>query len=180
MAVLTPKSSIIRYILKNNQKNTHVCVHEIIKSIIMKMKIKMKNTSHRYNINRLRSRHGHKCSKYKICFSVMMLLCIKQHLTNIWSPIPEKVKQHWGCAKKKALLIKKIVYFIDIYRPLNVCLLIQHIWPCYIVGHAMICLVFTYWNCEMKTFTNLLKLFKSCLKTGQFPSELRKASTGFK
>ena len=51
--------------------------------IIIKMKIKMKSRSHRYNINKLRSRHGHKYSKYNICLSVMMLLCIKQHLSNI-------------------------------------------------------------------------------------------------
>ena len=31
----------------------------------MKMKIKIKNRSQRYNINRPRSRHGQKYSKYK-------------------------------------------------------------------------------------------------------------------
>ena len=44
------------------------------------MKIKIKNRSHRYNINRLsrpRSKHEHKCSKYKSCLSMMMLICIK-------------------------------------------------------------------------------------------------------
>ena len=51
--------------------------------IIIKMKIKMKSRSHRYNINKLRSRHGRKYSKYNIRLSVMMLLCIKQHLSNI-------------------------------------------------------------------------------------------------
>ena len=38
----------------------------------MKMKMKMKNISHRYDINRPRSRHGHKYSKYKKCLSIMM------------------------------------------------------------------------------------------------------------
>ena len=74
---------IIEYILKNKQKNMNVCIHEIIRLIIMKMKIKIKSRSHRYNINRFRARHGHKYSKYKMCLSVMMLLCIKQHLSNI-------------------------------------------------------------------------------------------------
>ena len=79
---------IIEHILKNKQKNMYVCIHEIIRLIIMKMKMKMKNRSHRYNINRLKSRHGHKYSKYKMCLSVVML---KQYLSNIWSWIVEKV-----------------------------------------------------------------------------------------
>ena len=37
----------------------------------------------------------------------MMLSYIKQHLSNIWSSIYEKVKQHWDWVEKKALLIKK-------------------------------------------------------------------------
>ena len=49
-----------------------------------------KNTSHRYDINRPRPRHGR-----------MMIICIKQHLSNIWSSIYEKVKQHWGLGWKK-------------------------------------------------------------------------------
>ena len=42
----------------------------------MKMKTKMKNRLGSYNINRPRSRHGHKYSKYKKCLSMMMLVCI--------------------------------------------------------------------------------------------------------
>ena len=34
--------------------------------ILMKMTLKMKNKSHRYNINKPRSRYGHKYSKYKM------------------------------------------------------------------------------------------------------------------
>ena len=49
----------------------------------MKVKMKMKNRSHRYDINRPRSRHGHKYSEYEKCLSMMMPLCIKQHLGNI-------------------------------------------------------------------------------------------------
>ena len=49
----------------------------------MKMKMKMKNRSHRYGLNRPRSRHGPKHSKYKKCVSMMMRVCIKQHLSNI-------------------------------------------------------------------------------------------------
>ena len=47
------------------------------------MKMKMKNRAHRYDINRRRSRDMYKYSKYKNCHSMMMLKCIKQHLSNI-------------------------------------------------------------------------------------------------
>ena len=46
---------------KNKQENKCVCIHEIMQLIIMKIKKKKKNRSHRYDINRPRSRHGHKC-----------------------------------------------------------------------------------------------------------------------
>ena len=36
--------------------------------------------------------------------SMMMLLCIAQHLSNIWSSVYENVKQHWGWVKKKRCL----------------------------------------------------------------------------
>ena len=45
----------------------------------MKMKMKMKNRSYRYDINGPRSRHGHKYSTYQLCRSVMMVICMKQH-----------------------------------------------------------------------------------------------------
>ena len=72
----------------------------------MKTKMTMKNRSLKCNINRPRTRLGHKYSKYKKCLSVLILICIKQHLSNIWSWIYGKVKQHW--VEKKALLIKKL------------------------------------------------------------------------
>ena len=49
----------------------------------MKMRLKMKNRSHRYGINRLRPRHGHIYTKNEICLSKMIVICIKQHLSNI-------------------------------------------------------------------------------------------------
>ena len=64
--------------------------------------MKMKNRSHRYDINRPRSRHGHIYSKYKKC-------PIKQHRSNIWSAICEKVKQHWGSVEKKRCLKKACI-----------------------------------------------------------------------
>ena len=46
----------------------------------MKVRQKIKNRLHRYNINRPRPRHGHKYTKYKMC---NMVVCVKQHLSNI-------------------------------------------------------------------------------------------------
>ena len=73
------------------------------------MKIKMKNRSHRYDINRPRSRHGHKYSKYKKCLSMMMLICIKQHLSNIWSSVHEKLSNTEAELKKNVAYKKKRV-----------------------------------------------------------------------
>ena len=71
--------------------------------------MKMKNRPHRCDINRPRSRHGHKYSKYKKCLTMMMLICIKQHLSNIWSSIEEKLR-NTEAELKKSLLIKKSAY----------------------------------------------------------------------
>ena len=54
----------------------------------VKMKMEMKNRSHRSDINRPTSRHGRKYSKYKKCLGIIMLiltimLYIKQNLGNI-------------------------------------------------------------------------------------------------
>ena len=70
------------------------------------MRLKMKNRSHRYDINRVRPRHGHKYTKYKTCISIMIVICIKQHLSNILSSIHEKLSNTEG-ELKKVLLIKK-------------------------------------------------------------------------
>ena len=56
-----------------------------------------------------RSRHEHKCSKCKKCFSMMMLICIKQHLNNTWNSIHKKVKQRLGWFEK-SVTYKKSVY----------------------------------------------------------------------
>ena len=46
------------------------------------IKMNMKNRSHRYDIYRPNPRHGHKYAKYKKCLSMVMLIRIKQHLSN--------------------------------------------------------------------------------------------------
>ena len=72
------------------------------------MKLKMKNRSHRYDINGPRFRHWQKYTKNKMCLSLMMVICVKQHLSNIWSSIHEKVKNHWGWVEKSVAYIKSV------------------------------------------------------------------------
>ena len=47
------------------------------------MRQKIKNRSQRHDINRPRPRHEHKYTKYKMCLSAIMAICIKQHLSNL-------------------------------------------------------------------------------------------------
>ena len=61
---------VIGHILKNKQKNKCVCIHEIIRLIIMRMKMKMKNRSHRYGINRPKASHR----KYETCLNMMLVI----------------------------------------------------------------------------------------------------------
>ena len=98
------QSRIIGNIPKNKEKNKRISMHEIIRLIIMEMKMKIEKWSHRYDINRPRSRHGHKYSKYKKCLSIMMLICIKKQLSNIWNSVHEKVKQYWDLVQKRRCL----------------------------------------------------------------------------
>ena len=70
----------VRY-SKKCVRNKCVCFNEIMWSIIMKMGLKMKNGSHRYNINKTNPRHGHKYTKHKMLPSMMMVMCNKQHLS---------------------------------------------------------------------------------------------------
>ena len=39
------------------------------------------NLLHKYDIKRPRPKHGHKYTKCKMCLNVMMVICIKQHLS---------------------------------------------------------------------------------------------------
>ena len=63
------------------QAKEQVCLYpQSYKIIHNEKKMKMEKKSLRYDKNKGRSRHGHKYSKYKTC--MMMLICIKQHLSN--------------------------------------------------------------------------------------------------
>ena len=99
-------SQIIGDVLKIYKKQMHL-FEWFIWLTTTKRRLKMKNRSHRYDMNRPRPRHGHTCTKYEMCLSILMVICIKQHLSNIWSSIHEKVKQHWGWVEKKACISRK-------------------------------------------------------------------------
>ena len=73
----------------------------------MSMKVK-----HKCDINIKGSRHGHKFSKYKICLSLMMTLCVKQQLNKVWSTIMKTLRKAEAelktrVAYKKACRFKK-------------------------------------------------------------------------
>ena len=61
----------------------------------MEILLKIKNRPNGgYDRNKPRRRHGHKYTKHKICLSMTMDICIKQHLSNILSSVHEKVKKY--------------------------------------------------------------------------------------
>ena len=63
------KCTKIRYACFNN---------DVIWLMTMKMRLKTKNRSQRYDINWSRPRHVHRYTKYKIwCLSIMVVICIK-------------------------------------------------------------------------------------------------------
>ena len=93
---------IIRHTLKNKQKNKCVCFHEILRLITMKVEMKMKSKSHRYDINT--KMDGYKFSKYKNYLIMMITICIKQHLSNIWSRFMKKL------SSTEAEFVKSVAY----------------------------------------------------------------------
>ena len=64
--------------------------------ILMKMRRRIKNKSHRYDIKRTRPRYDYEYTKYKMLLSLIMVMCNKQHLSNMWCWIHEKVKRDWA------------------------------------------------------------------------------------
>ena len=43
---------------------------------------------------------------------MMMIICIKQPLSNIWSSVHEKVKQHWGWVENNVAYKKNVYLFV--------------------------------------------------------------------
>ena len=86
-STLSPKNN--RRYSKKCTKDKCISFDNVIWLIAIKMRRKMKSRSQRYNVNRPRHRHLHKYNKFKICLSIMMVISIKQHQSNIWSSIHE-------------------------------------------------------------------------------------------
>ena len=73
------------------------------------MRLKIKNKSKRYDINWSRLRDGHKYTKYKMCLSIVMVIYNKQHLSNIWSSVHEKLSNTEAELKKSVAYKKSVV-----------------------------------------------------------------------
>ena len=71
-------------------KNKCVCFIEVIWLITIKMTQKIKYRSQKYDMNWPKPRDVHKYTKYKMCVSIIMVICIK-HLSKIWSSIHDKL-----------------------------------------------------------------------------------------
>ena len=78
----------------------------------MKIKIKIKTRKHRYDKIDLGLDMDTNTRYISKCLSMMILTCIKQHLSNIWSSIHENVKQHWGWVEKSVASKEKRVDYI--------------------------------------------------------------------
>ena len=100
---LFSSKSNLRY-SKKCAKSKCIRFYQAIWLIAMKMRLKMKYGSHRHDINRTWLRHKLKHTLHKMCLSMIMVLRNKQHLSNFWSWIHEKVKQHWGWVEKMCCL----------------------------------------------------------------------------
>ena len=59
---------------------------------------KMKNKSHRYDLNGIRPRHGHKYAKYKVCLSIM-ILCLSNR------------SSHQRCSVRKKYVLRTLGKF---------------------------------------------------------------------
>ena len=77
--------------------------------MVMKMRLKMKTRSQRYNIKRPRPKHGPKYTKYKMCCSIMMVICIKQYLSLFEAQFIKKLSNTEAEFKKSVAYKKKRV-----------------------------------------------------------------------
>ena len=86
--------------------------------MIMKIRLKIKDKLYRYDTNKSRPRHGHKYTKNIVSLSIMIVKCIKQHLSKICSTIYEKLSDTEAeltksVAYKKACIPKKSIWTIE-------------------------------------------------------------------
>ena len=89
-------------------------MYEIIRLIIMKMETKMKSRSSRYGTNRPRSRYGQKYNKYKTRLSMMMAICIKQHLKLMRKLSNTEAELKKSVAYKKTRVVYFDLDFVDV------------------------------------------------------------------
>ena len=59
----------------------------------MKIRVKIKNRSQRYDINRPRPRHGHKYIKYKMCLRIMMVYALSKAYTTFEAQSMKKLNK---------------------------------------------------------------------------------------
>ena len=79
--------------------NNHVSFHLWWTEIVLKQQ-----KVSQYFESGCRSTPGHRYNKYKTRHGMIMITCIKKNLSNIWSSIHKKVKQHWGWVEKNCCL----------------------------------------------------------------------------
>ena len=67
---------------KKCTKNEYVSLNEVTWLMPMRMRLKMKNRWYSYDSIGPRARHGQKYTKYKMCLSIMMVVCNKQQISS--------------------------------------------------------------------------------------------------
>ena len=73
----------------------------------------MENVSRRYDVNSPMHRNGSEYTKYKICLSIMMAVCIKQHLkASFETRFMKKLSNTESKLKKSVVYKKKRVIFV--------------------------------------------------------------------
>ena len=87
---------------------------------------------------------------------MMILICIKQHLSKIWNSIYEKIKQHWGWVEKTSCLQKKRVFYRAKFKALKAR-----------SGDIICALQWSLWNVCIEAFIDSARVRG---KRGQFKS----------
>ena len=95
-------SKVIGHILKNKQKNECICIHHIIRLI----KMKMKNRSHSYDINRSKSRY----STYKKCLKMLLVYVLSNTLAQFEALFMKKLSNIDAELNESVACIKKRVF----------------------------------------------------------------------
>ena len=115
-----------------------------------------------------------------------MLISIKQHLSDIWSSIQEKVKHHWGWVEKKCYLWKKRVlvkFCVFFYHNVNMTKLLVILFMIknysdplsnravfWLLDHSVLC-QHNFWR------ESFLKIFVSIYENSHVPIEFSGSAT---